>query len=50
MSEFIKEHGEIIIAVMVFSILLAIAMSVGPQLKDAMENTVETVIESSESY
>lgn len=49
MSEFIREHGEIIIAVLVFSILLSIALSVGPKLKDAMVNTVNTVIESSEN-
>lgn len=47
MSEFIKEHGEIIIAVMVFSILLSIALSVGPELKEAMIKTVDAVIESS---
>lgn len=47
MSELIREHGEIIIAVLVFTILLAIALSVGPELKEAMVNTVNTVIESS---
>lgn len=47
MSEFIREHGEVIIAVLVFSILLTIALSVGPELKDAMISTVNSVIESS---
>lgn len=47
MSEFIREYGEIIIAVIVFSILLTIALSVGPQIKDAMVETVNSVIESS---
>lgn len=47
MSEFIREYGEIIIAVIVFSILLTIALSVGPQIKDAMVETVNSVIEYS---
>lgn len=47
MSEFIREYGEIIIAVIVFFILLTIALSVGPQIKDAMVETVNSVIESS---
>ena len=47
MSEFIREYGEIIIAVIVFSIVLAIALSVGPEIKDAMVETVNSVIESS---
>lgn len=47
MSEFIKEHGEIIIAVLCFTILLTIALSVGPDIKEAMINTVNSVIETS---
>ena len=47
MSEFIREHGEIIIAVLVCSILLSIALSVAPELKNAMVETVSTVIETS---
>ena len=47
MSEFIREHGEIIIAVLVCSILLSIAVVVGPELKEAMVKTVSSVIETS---
>lgn len=47
MSEFIREHGEIIIAILVFTILLTIALSVGPEIKDAMVQTVNSVIETS---
>lgn len=49
MSEFIREHGEIVIAVLVFVILLSVSLKVAPQLRDAMERTVETVLDSSES-
>lgn len=47
MSEFIREYGEIVIAVIVFSILLTVALSVGPQIKEALVETVNSVIESS---
>lgn len=46
MSEFIREYGEVVIAVLVCSILLTIALSVGPDLKDAMVEMVNSVVET----